>query len=280
MGGMRNRWSAVALCLLMVLLMGACAKKQTPATQIMVAITSDLTPESELSRIAITLAKRDGSDVVQKRAYAIVAKSPESGQQELPVTFSITKGQQDSFLLVVSGYGPLGKNGAEEKVIEQRAIATFQDHATLLLQIFLGRVCLKKVCDGTGKQICYPSTVGTTNAGECAAVPTHDSSDLTLINVDKPPDFSLPPEGVDHVDAGTSDAGGTGGASGTSGTGGASGGTGGTGGTGGASGTGGTGGTGGMDGGGGAGGAGGMGGSGGAGACVLGASRLGECVLK
>jgi len=40
------------------------------------------------------------------------------------------------------------EGGAEEEIIEQRTIATFQERKTLLLKIFRRRVCLQQVCTG------------------------------------------------------------------------------------------------------------------------------------
>jgi hypothetical protein len=160
---MRKEWALLALWMFA----SSCATHQKPVTQIIVAITSDFTPRSELSRIEVKVSKRDGSDVVAMRDFTIVGTNPKQGQQKLPVTFSVTKGRDDSFLLVVTGYGPLGPNGGETKVVEKRAIATFEDGKTLLLQIFLGRVCLRQFCDGAGKQVCYSADIGTMKAGEC-----------------------------------------------------------------------------------------------------------------
>jgi hypothetical protein len=124
-----------------MLSLGCATATREPATQIIVAITSDLTPATELSRIEIQVSKRDGSDVVSKQDFAIADKSPKPGQEQLPLTFSIGKGTEQSFLLTVSGFGPLGANGAEAKLVESDVIATFQARKTLLLKVFLGRIC-------------------------------------------------------------------------------------------------------------------------------------------
>ena len=147
-----------ACVLALALSLGACGETRTvPATQIIVAITSDIELERQLSRIEVQLSDRDGDDVTAMRDYALVEEDPEEGQFELPLSFSVTKGTQRSFLIVVTGYGPLGEDGSEIKIVEQRAIATFQDGKTLLLKIFLGRICLLNFCEDDEEAVCYPT---------------------------------------------------------------------------------------------------------------------------
>src|SRR5438552_3477428 len=100
-----NAWTGLGLC---VLLAGCGTPAKTPATQFIVRITSDLTPGTELSRIEVKLSRQDGSHVVSKQDFELVDERPKAGQQKLPVTFSISKGMQRSFMLDVIGYGPLG----------------------------------------------------------------------------------------------------------------------------------------------------------------------------
>ncbi len=203
--------SAILVSTLCVLA-SACAKsKQTPLTQIVVAITSDLAPVAELSRIEVKISKRDGSDVVSMRDFTLVVKNPKAGEQALPVTFAVTKGTQSSFLLVVTGYGPLGAGGAEEAIVEERYIATFQEHETRLLQVFLGRVCLNQLCGGTGVQVCYPADNGTVKAGECGQILSLGSGDLKQVDPSKLPNLAQLPMGVTVLDAGAGDAQGQGG---------------------------------------------------------------------
>ncbi len=224
---MRAPWAALTLCAAL----SSCTSRPSPVTQVLVAVTSDFTPQSELSRIEIRVSRRDGSDVTAMREFSIVATTPKPGQKELPLTFSVTKGSNDSFLLVVTGYGPLGPNGTDAKVVEQRAIATFERGKSLLLQIFLGRVCMNEFCDDPDTQVCYPADMGAVRAGECGRILALDSSTLKALDVRKLPDLAQLPKGVKHVDGGTADAAsdaeaadagtrGTGGATGDAGSGG------------------------------------------------------------
>jgi hypothetical protein len=192
----------MACALHAVCMLAGCGESKTPATQVIVAITSDLKPLTELSRVEISLSKRDGSDVVSLQDFAVVKAKPKPGQQVLPITFSVGKGNESSFLLTVSGYGPLGAGGAERKIVEQKAIATFQSHKTLLLRVFLGRVCLGNLCAGDQERVCYASDVGRMKAGECGAIPELGADDLDAVDPDKLPDLTKPPSTSSPADAG------------------------------------------------------------------------------
>lgn len=199
-----------AMGLLAFALLAACGDAKTiPATQVIVAITSDLQPVRELSRVQISLSKRDGSDVVTMQDFALVKSKPKTGQQQLPITFAIGKGGEASFLLTVRGYGPLGAGGAERQVVEQKAIATFQDRKTLLLQVFLGRVCLDNLCGGDADLVCYPTDVGRKKAGQCGAIPELDADELESVDPKRLPDLSKAPikaPPIDRVDESVPDA--------------------------------------------------------------------------
>jgi len=198
MGNIRNRVGVMAILLAAI----GCAKPTPkPATQVVVAITSDFTPAEDLSRIDIKVSKRDGSSALPIRSLSVVARRPKSNQYVLPVTFSIGRGEQDSFLLVVEGFTPAGV-----RLVEQRAIVTFQDHKTLLLQIVLGRACTGEFCDAAGKEVCYPVRIGLINAGTCGAVPKFDGANLMLFDFDRPLDFSTSSTDVEKLDAGGVDA--------------------------------------------------------------------------
>lgn len=203
--------SSFKSCLLALLSLAAVACGEgdpDPATQIIVAITSDLEVESVLARIEVEISSRDGEDVVAMREYNLVRRSPRAGQYRLPLSFSVAKGTASSFLLTVRGYGPLGSRGAEERIVEQRAIATFRDGETLLLRLFLGRVCLDNFCDGDDELVCYSAARLKVAAGECGEVLVLGADDLESIDVEELPDLAQPPRGIVRVDAGGRDAGG------------------------------------------------------------------------
>jgi hypothetical protein len=131
---------------------------------------------------------------------AITDARPIAGQLNLPLTFSVTKGREDSFLLSVIGYGPLGAGGAEAKIVENQSVAIFATGKTLLLQVFLGHICFRQFC--TAGQVCQASTTGGMKAGACRVVPVHGSSDLATVDVGKLPDLTQLPAGVVTIDGG------------------------------------------------------------------------------
>lgn len=217
---MSSRWTrsggtapalAGGACMLGLLLLGAlaCGGGETePATQIVVAITSDLEVGSMLSRIEVQISSRDGKDVTAMREYALARKSPRAGQYQLPLTFSVSKGHAASFLIEVTGYGPLAAGGAEQRVVEQRAIATFREGETLLLRLFLGRVCFNQFCDDDDDLVCYPADRVEVIAGQCGQVPVLGEGDLEHVDdVEELPDLSLPPPHAMFDDGGFDDGG-------------------------------------------------------------------------
>jgi len=199
--------------LLYALFLGCTSTERVSPTQILVAVTSDLTAETELSRVEIKVSKTDGSNVKSGPNFDVVNSSPEEGQVVLPIRFSVVKGEEDSFLLVVRGYGPLGESGSEEKIVEQKTIATFQEHKTLLLKIFLGRICLRQWC--SADRVCYPSSIGSVDPGECGDVPEQDGDAMPEVDVDDLPNLSKPPSGVTVITGGRDGSSGNAGRGGT-----------------------------------------------------------------
>ncbi len=201
---MRGRLRCALLCAVWLLPLASCGEAEpTPATQIIVSITSDLPAGETLSRVEVALSSRDRSDVVAMQEYALVASDPEDGEYLLPLTFSIAQGSQRSFLLEVTGYGFLDPGGPEVKLVEQRAIATFQHGRTLLLRIFLGRICLQEFCGDDDAMVCYPADRLDVNAGECGEIVAFAPDELERIDdVESLPDLSEPPAGVVSPDAG------------------------------------------------------------------------------
>ena len=192
----RSRSAWLALLASLAALTACTGTEQTPATQVIVAITSDLPAEETLSRVEVTLSRRDGSDVTRMQDFAIVAGEAQDGEYVLPLSFSVVPGEESSFLIAVTGYGPLGAGGAEEKLVEQRAIATFEPETTLLLRIFLGRICLRNFCDGDATQVCYAADKLDVQAGQCGELLAFEPEDLETVDLELLPDLSLPPDGV------------------------------------------------------------------------------------
>jgi hypothetical protein len=218
---MRNRLQCALVCAAWWLPLASCGDaKPTPATQIIVSITSDLPAGETLSRLEVALSSRDRSDVVAMQDYALVASDPEDGEYLLPLTFSIAQGSQRSFLLEVTGYGYLDPGGPEVKLVEQRAIATFQHGRTLLLRVFLGRICLQEFCDDDDAMACYPADRLDVHAGECGEIIAFGPDELERIDdVERLPDLAEPPAGVVSSDAGppVADGGGAAGSTGAAG---------------------------------------------------------------
>lgn len=172
----------------------ACASPtSSPATQVIVAVTSDLAPATELVRVDVEVSTWDGSNVVAMKSYEIVRDNPQAGQQVLPITFSIGRARQDSFLLRVSGHSQPETEGAIGDIIEQRAIVVFQPGKALLLQVFLARVCRRVPCGVDASQTCYVTERDGVKAGECGAITVHDASDSQIVSLPELPDLSRPP---------------------------------------------------------------------------------------
>ncbi|MFT3927712.1 MAG: calcium-binding EGF-like domain-containing protein [Myxococcales bacterium] len=162
----RLSWLSV-LCLA---LLGGCPEDVTRhATQVTVSINSDLAAGMQLTRIEAEVFDAEGQrSAVERRSFEVTSTRPLEGEVRLPFSFGIARGGASRFLLVITGYGP-GGTGLEEKVIEQKSIASFQQEQTLLLKVFLGRACLGVLC---GDDLtCYPMTEDNVLAGQCGAIP-------------------------------------------------------------------------------------------------------------
>lgn len=147
----------------------ACGDAETPATQVLVVVYSDLALGEQLSRIEASVQSADGVRTVSAPfpfALAVDEERPE-GKYSLPLSFGILKppGGANTFRVVITGFGPLGPEGSEVEVIEQKAIASFQQQRTLRLTVFLGSVCLQKACDAD--VACYPTAEHEIDAGAC-----------------------------------------------------------------------------------------------------------------
>jgi hypothetical protein len=192
---MSSRLTTSCMLAAMLLCAGACGDTETePATQIIVAVTSDLEVDTTLSRIEVAIRSSERGEVVAMRDYALVRKNPDDGQYQLPLTFSVAKGAESAFSITVTGFGPIGSRGREERIVEQRAIASFRAGHTLLLRLFLGRVCLDNFCEDDVGLVCYPAERFEVAAGECGEVLELDAEELELVDVDDLPDLAKPPD--------------------------------------------------------------------------------------
>jgi len=155
----------------------ACASTTTvPTTEVLVVVNSDLKLGVQLTRLQVSVQTEDGAQTVATPFP--IALTPDAdagvGKSALPLSFAITKPRDGtpSFRVLVAGYGPLGLGGSETLVIEQKAIASFQDQRSLRLHVFLGSVCFQKGCGAAAGAdlVCYPTSMASTPAGACGPV--------------------------------------------------------------------------------------------------------------
>jgi hypothetical protein len=164
-----------AWALLLVGLCGACAP-EIPATQVIVVVHSDLDVDTTLTSLKVWVQGVDGGQISQSPfPFALTKDASAKGAFTLPLSFGISKakGGVNRFRVIVEGYGPLGAKGEEIKVIEQVAVASFEDRRTLRMTVFLGSVCLQKFCATPDEErVCYPEASDAIAAGACGPVPT------------------------------------------------------------------------------------------------------------
>jgi hypothetical protein len=143
-----------------------------PATEIVVAVDSDLASGRDLKRIEVEILD-SGGDRKDHDTFEIVSNPTKKGQASLPFSFGIAKANADSFQLRVQGFGD---DGAAPRV--QRTVkSTFQAGKSLLLVVFLAKVCVDNLCDDD--QTCYYDASGATAAGDCGDVPQPSLSVLS-----------------------------------------------------------------------------------------------------
>lgn len=202
-----RRWSLGAWSLV---LLGSCSKEEVPATQAVVVVNSDLEVGTAITSVTAQVLSADGKTSVAEPFSFALAKTSGSGRHALPLSFGIAQpsGGADSFRVVIAGYGPGGSGGASTRLVEQKALVTFQEHQTLRLTAFLGRVCTGKVC---GDNACYPVGTSGVGAGECGPV---TASQLSIVEPNDELDGVVWPEAgspaarpaVDAGDAGPTPA--------------------------------------------------------------------------
>jgi alpha-tubulin suppressor-like RCC1 family protein len=159
--------------------LAACASSTTvPTTEVLVVVNSDLKLGVELTSLQVSVQTEDGAQTVAAPFPIALTQGPDAGVGKfaLPLSFAITKPNDGtpSFRVLVAGYGPLGLGGSETLVVEQKAIASFQDQRSLRLHVFLGSVCFQRTCGASGSAdlVCYPTAMNATPAGTCGPVTT------------------------------------------------------------------------------------------------------------
>jgi hypothetical protein len=163
---MKRAVSMLGRAWLTIVLSAFCACSEEASTGVLVSIHGDDEVAAQLTRIQVLLYafdQRDESMPVEDRPFDLA-----SDGLTLPFSFVILKGQAQRFLLVVKGF----RAGSKEPVIEQKAIASFQDERTELLRIVLSAVCydLAEPCPSLD-ETCYPTRRGGVEAGSCGDVP-------------------------------------------------------------------------------------------------------------
>jgi len=184
-----------------VLAAGCGEEQRVPATAILVSVNSDLAPVTQLSRVEVELRDFEGQGPpVETRAFSISAEEPEEGQVNLPFSFGIARGRAERFRISVRGYGP-DNRGRDKLVLQQTLISGFQHQQTLLLKVFLGSVCLGKLCadEDDVEATCYAESEGGIPAGSCGPIPERTELDAFPLDAD--------PHAWTRLDASTPDAG-------------------------------------------------------------------------
>jgi hypothetical protein len=170
-----NRRVVAALALLLLGLCGACAS-EIPATEVIVVVYSDLEVGETLTSLKVWVEAADGAPISESPfPFALTKETTSKGEFTLPLSFGISKPKDglNRFRVTVAGYGPLGAKGEEIKLIEQVAVASFEDRRTLRMTVFLGSVCLRKSCGRPDEGlVCYPEPSDAIAAGACGPVPT------------------------------------------------------------------------------------------------------------
>jgi alpha-tubulin suppressor-like RCC1 family protein len=162
-----SRWCALLLCSFMV----ACSQEIRPATQLLVVVDSDLELGTVLSSLRVSVQSRSGDDVLDEPFPLTLAARESVGRFTLPLSFGVVRNDVDSVRVVVAGYGPLGPGGQDVKLVEQKAILSFQAERTLRASVFLGQACVNEFCAGGGDLVCYPRALAEVAAGACGPVP-------------------------------------------------------------------------------------------------------------
>ena len=155
-----------ALICACALALAACGDKKVPATQVVIAIESDLAAGTALDRVRVEVHTKDGADTGEAHDFVVKAK-PKAGEVKLPFSFVVSKNKANSFRLFVLGYVTDDK-GKRSEVAEQKVDVAFQEEKTVLVKVFLGGACNDKTC--SDDQSCYLTGKGSVDSGECGPI--------------------------------------------------------------------------------------------------------------
>lgn len=157
-------------------LLAGCRPVSKDATQVMIAINSDFEAVDELKMIQVEIFAGDGSgEPVERRQFQLRRRgeSARPGTQELPFSMSLIPSDHDPaqrFRVVTTGYA--SNAAAAQAVVEQKVIAGFAKEQTLLLEVFLAKLCEGNLCDHDST--CYLSYESRFKAGECGTIPERE----------------------------------------------------------------------------------------------------------
>jgi hypothetical protein len=184
---MMRRWRLA--CAFGLALLG-CEQTVEPATQIVVRIDSDLQPAVQLTKVELQIGKADGFEESTsfKREVALLASDAVDdgrGRKSLPLSLSITPGHEQRVMTRVVAHGVYGSDKAERRLLEQSAIVTFQPRKTLLLDLFLGAVCVDRDCHASDSEVCYPSAHAGVIAGACGGLEAFSGSRVRVAEPDE-----------------------------------------------------------------------------------------------
>ncbi len=141
----RSRRASVKIVGLLALLFGASCRTEA-ATEVLVAVMSDLQSGSDLTELQVRVLDQDGK-VELSRKKLLLSEDGATGTYVLPLSYSLTPAPnaRSNFRLVVTGRGP-GNDGTIGDRVEAQASAAFQSGRRMLLPILLARKCLEELC--------------------------------------------------------------------------------------------------------------------------------------
>lgn len=192
-----KRLSLCSLLVAWLCTIGACEDEAVPVTQVIVAITSDLEPGVELTRIEIEISDASGEITLPSSYYDIVAADPRPAQRVLPLTLGVHQGKQPVFRLTVNAYAP---DAYDQPIVVQRRVVRFASGRSLLLPIVIERACVTRLCASDGSTSCALRPADETGAGESYACLPVDELGVDELDQVDPERFQLPDAGPSVVD--------------------------------------------------------------------------------
>jgi hypothetical protein len=155
--------------LLLGFALGGCEDEVGTPTDVYVSFKTDLTLGSEVSAVRVRVF-RSGDNVATATPVSEHTVGADNLSKKLPLV--IEKRDASDFLLAVQALGP---GGASDPQVERHVKVRFQDAQTVSLQVFLGRVCLRKACNTVAGETCHGEARGALCEGQCGPVDGPDT---------------------------------------------------------------------------------------------------------